>query len=130
MFSTEVYWIFPFRYCYYKNYIWETSKIRLNSFYFILSSLKFSFKIYIWRNLIISYSHWWNMIPTEIKNKPLHAGELKFSPRWNFILGWNLFRLREHFNPRWKQEYFNPGWNQKHHLQYVYTSWYINENHC
>ena len=33
-------------------------------------------------------------------------------------------------NPRWKQEYFNPSWNQKHHLQYVYTSWYINEKDC
>ena len=49
----------------------------------------------------------------------LHLDELKFSPGWNFIPGWNVFRLHEYFNPLWKQEYFNQGWNQKHHLQYV-----------
>ena len=60
----------------------------------------------------------------------LHVEELKISLDWNFIPGRNFFRLHEHFNPRWKQENFNTGWNQKHHLQDVYTSWYIIENHC
>ena len=41
--------------------------------------------------------------------EPLHVGELKFSLGRNFILGWNLFRLHEHFNPHWKQEFINRG---------------------
>ena len=60
----------------------------------------------------------------------LHVDELKFSLGRNFILIWNFFRLHEHFNQHWKQESFNRGWTQKHHLQYFFTSWYINEKHC
>ena len=70
------------------------------------------------------------MLMPRFPRGPLHVDELKFSLVRNFIPGWNYFRLHGHFNPRWEQEYFNPGWTQKHHLQYVYTSWYINENHC
>ena len=61
---------------------------------------------------------------------PLHVDELKFNLGRNFIPNWNFFRLHEHFNLHWQQEFLNRGWTQKHHLQYVYTSWYINENHC
>ena len=71
------------------------------------------------------------MLMPRFPRGPLHVDELKFSLSRNFILRWNYFRLHWHFNPRWEQEYFiRPCWTQKHHLQYVYTSWYINENCC
>ena len=40
----------------------------------------------------------------------LHEGELKFTPGWNFSIGWKTFRLFEHFNSSWNGEHFSAGW--------------------
>lgn len=91
-----------------------------------------------------SFKQHWNQVPFHFKpyfyvletfhtsclRRLLHVEELKLSPGWNFIPGWNFFRLHEHTNTREKQEYFNPAWNQKHHLHCIYTTWFINEDHC
>ena len=105
----------------------------LSWFFFFFLLLRLFYFIFFWQFRLENgvYREWSKSFRWRNEFRgPLHADELKFSPGWNFILGWNLFRLQEHFNLHWKQDYFHAGWNQKHHLQYVYTSWYINENHC